>query len=199
MSSKKKIKQAIYTMVFMIIITAICSAGIAYTYQRTLKQIKMNERIFLQKAVLEAAGILPDNTNTENTALIYDDNVYQEENNGQPWYVIKNGNYVFPVEGTGLWGKINGVVGLQDDLKTITGVSFIKNNETPGLGARITEKWFGSQFKDKQGPLTFVAEGSKGGTNQFDGITGATITTTAVQNMVNNTLKSAPELVKVKK
>ncbi len=195
MSSKKKIKQAIYTIVFMVIITAICSAGVAYTYHNTLKQIKMNEEMYLKKAVLEAAGIQTDNLDSEKIASVYDENVKKKESNGKVWYVLKNGDFVFPVTGTGLWGKIDGVVGLKKDLKTLTGVSFINNNETPGLGARITEKWFGLQFNGKQGPVTFVAEGTNGNINQFDAITGATITTTAVKNMVNSTLETAHSTV----
>ena len=43
-------------------------------------------------------------------------------------------------------GKIDAVIGIKRDFKELTGISFTANNETPGLGARITEKWFCEQF-----------------------------------------------------
>eukprot|EP00831_Metopus_contortus_P082201 TRINITY_DN8832_c0_g1_i2.p2 TRINITY_DN8832_c0_g1~~TRINITY_DN8832_c0_g1_i2.p2 ORF type:complete len:280 (-),score=51.00 TRINITY_DN8832_c0_g1_i2:4-843(-) len=112
------------------------------------------------------------------------------------WYRTKSGDYVIPVTGTGLWGKIDAVIGFDKTFKTLTGISFTANNETPGLGARITEKWFCKQFRDKKAPLSFVAEGTKTNkNNEFDAITGATITTSAVRDMVNKTAKEAPGMV----
>ncbi len=189
-------KQGVYAIVFMVVITAICVSGVAYVYHKSLHQITVNEDMFTRKAVLEAAGLLYENKlSGDRISAIFEKNVNEKNIDGRIYYVLKNGNYVIPVTGIGLWGKIDGVVGLEKNLKIITGISFIKNNETPGLGARITEKWFCRQFKGKEGPMTFVAEGSKTDIRQFDGITGATITTTAVQNMVNNTLKNVPEIV----
>jgi Na+-transporting NADH:ubiquinone oxidoreductase subunit C len=99
--------------------------------------------------------------------------------------------YVFIREGAGLWGTIVAAVGLDSELEHITGVAFLRQNETPGLGARITEEWFTTQFVGKQGPLTMVPEGEPAGETEFDAITGATITATAVQDLVNAVIQEA--------
>jgi Na+-transporting NADH:ubiquinone oxidoreductase subunit C len=197
MSGKSKMKQGIYTVIFMVVITAICVAGVSWLHHKSLKKITMNNDMFAREAVLEAAGLLPKNrVNAEDISDIFQKNVIEKKLDDKVLYILKNGNYVIPVIGIGLWGKIYGVVGLENNLKILTGVSFIKNEETPGLGARITEKWFCRQFNGKEGPMTFIAEGTKGNDREFDGITGATITTRAVQEMVNRTLIDAPGIVR---
>ncbi len=175
---KSKLKEALYTIIFMVVMTAICVGGVSFVYQKSKAQITLNEEMFLRKAVLQAADILPEKADAKKVSQVFDERVKKEKE----YYMVNNGNYVFPVTGTGLWGKIDAVVGVKKDGKTLTGVSFTQNNETPGLGARITESWFCNQFKGKTGPMSFVAEATKSDkSDQFDAITGATITTRAVQ------------------
>ena len=189
---KSKLKEALYTIIFMVAMTAICVGGVSIVYQKSKAQITLNEEMFLRKAVLQAADILPEKADAKMVSQVFDERVKKEKE----YYLVNNGNYVFPVTGTGLWGKIDAVVGVQKNGKTLTGISFTQNNETPGLGARITEPWFCNQFKGKVGPMSFVSEGTKNDkSDQFDAITGATITTRAVQRMVNKTLKEAPEIL----
>jgi len=60
----------------------------------------------------------------------------------------------------------------------ITRVKILKQEETPGLGARIMEKWFIDQFsKLKEENLSFRRDNPKG---KIDGITAATISSRAV-------------------
>lgn len=56
-------------------------------------------------------------------------------------------NYIFPVNGKGLWGPIWGYVALEPDLNTISGVFFDHKGETPGLGAEINTRTFQQQFE----------------------------------------------------
>ncbi len=111
--------------------------------------------------------------------------------------VVKDGEkfFVCPMVGTGLWGPIWGYVSLEEDYKTIYGARFDHKAETPGLGAEIKEDFFQVKFEGKQLQL---ADGSdlfnvlKGGaqTNEHsvDGITGGTITSKGVDEMLNRTL-----------
>ncbi len=194
MKKRSKLKEYFYTVIFTVIMTAVCIFIVSFAYQKTKARITLNEDLFLKKAVLSAAGIKAGNT-PEETAKIFDLNIAVMKN-GKTWYRTKSGNFVIPVIGTGLWGKIDAVIGIKRDFKELTGISFTANNETPGLGARITEKWFCEQFRDKRFPLSFVPEGTKDNkNNEFDAITGATITTTAVKDMVNKTAKEAPGIV----
>ena len=113
-----------------------------------------------------------------------------------PLYVCeKNGKklYVIPVVGSGLWGPIWGYVALEDDMETIFGASFAHKTETPGLGAEINMPSFTDQFQGKSlreaSPyFNVLKSGSATDDNSVDGITGGTITSKGVEEMMNRTL-----------
>ena len=101
--------------------------------------------------------------------------------------------YVLPVYGAGLWGPIWGYIAVNDDGNTIYGANFSHEGETPGLGARITEQSFQDLFVDKHlfvdGDFKSVAVLKKGqkatnGAEQIDALTGATITSRGVSDMM---------------
>ncbi len=104
--------------------------------------------------------------------------------------------YVVPMVGTGLWGPIWGFVSLKSDLNTIFGANFDHKTETPGLGAEINGASFEGQFsgdniyKDGEVALT-VFKGSGGDASQYgvDGITGGTITSKGVEEMIRRTFE----------
>lgn len=196
MNNRKKIKEAAYTIIFMVVMTVVCVGAVSVIYQQSKGRIDLNQEMFVRKAVLQAAGILPEKADAAKISEVFQAEVKEVGKGKEKYYKVKNGSYVFPVTGTGLWGKIDAVVGLDKNLKTIAGISFTDNNETPGLGARITESWFCNQFRNKKGPMSFVPEGTKNeADNEFDQITGATITSNAVKDMVNRVLKDAPERI----
>lgn len=154
-----------------------------------------------KKAVLYAAGIEAPEDSFELEKL-YNRRIKETELENETVFQILDdsgdleGFAVYGI-GPGLWGEIQAVMGFENDGKTLTGLEFIKQNETPGLGARITEDWFKEQFRGKQGPFTMVPEGtSSTSPNQFDSITGATRTSTAVRTIINNTLKKADSIAK---
>lgn len=108
--------------------------------------------------------------------------------------------FVVPMAGTGLWGPVWGYVALRNDYKTIAGAKFDHEGETPGLGAEIK----GAEFQNKltpegsskvvnyDGPFAFQV--MKSGTpnlnaSQIDGITGGTITSVGVGEMLDRSFK----------
>jgi len=135
---------------------------------------------------------------------------YFKKSEGKPYqlplYVLdKNGEtiYVIPLLGTGLWGPIWGNIALKEDLNTVAGVYFDHKGETPGLGAEITTKAFRDQFIgkkifDDQGNFTSIKV-VKGGAKTLppdmqihgvDAISGGTITSNGVNDMLKNVLES---------
>lgn len=119
--------------------------------------------------------------------------------NNLPVYICKVNNetkYVIPMTGRGLWGGLWGYIAVNADLKTVYGAFISHESETAGLGALIAEEKFQDQFKGKhifadttsqQVALTVVKNGKveAGKENyQIDGITGATLTSVGVANMV---------------
>lgn len=100
-------------------------------------------------------------------------------------------NVVLPINGNGLWGQIYGFLTLKSDINTIEGISFYQHKETPGLGALIeTPKWratwVGKQAYDGDKIVTGVVKSGtpKPTPNYVDGITGATLTSAGVNNMI---------------
>lgn len=110
---------------------------------------------------------------------------------------VKDGKtlYVCPMVGTGLWGPIWGYVALEDDYKTIYGAKFDHKTETPGLGAEIKEAAFQEKFEGKEldtsnnsNMFSVLKGGSVTNEHSVDGITGGTITSKGVDEMLNRTL-----------
>lgn len=103
--------------------------------------------------------------------------------------------YIFPVQGKGLWGPVWGYVALDADMNTIYGVVFDHASETPGLGAEITGNAFKSQFIGKTifdgetfKGLLVVKGTAAGNTHEVDAISGGTITSRAVESMINSNM-----------
>lgn len=113
-----------------------------------------------------------------------------------PLYVYeKDGQkgYVMPLQGAGLWGDIWGNIALASDFNTVVGVNFSHASETPGLGAEIATKAFqepfaGKHIYDADGKFTSVPVKKNATGNEVDAISGGTITSTAVSDMLYNDL-----------
>lgn len=97
---------------------------------------------------------------------------------------------VLPIQGYGLWGTIYGFLTIGSDMNTIKGISFYDHKETPGLGARIEEPkwramWTGIHSYDENGAVaTGVTKAGNPKDNWVDGISGATLTSRGVSNMI---------------
>lgn len=106
--------------------------------------------------------------------------------------------YIIPVYGAGLWGPIWGYVAFDADGSTVYGAYFAHQGETPGLGAEIEKPEFGSKFVGKNvvkdghfAPIAVVKAGQEplGDEDYVDGISGGTITSKGVSDMLSNCLK----------
>lgn len=104
--------------------------------------------------------------------------------------------YVIPVYGMGLWGAINGYIAINADKSTVFGTYFDHESETAGLGAEIKDnRAWQNQFKGKklfaQDPHKIALAVSKkveDPSTQVDGITGATLTSNGVTEMLQTCL-----------
>ena len=115
-----------------------------------------------------------------------------------PVFKFKNGRTVVPIYGAGLWGPIWGYISFEADNATIAGAYFDHESETAGLGAKIVEPEFRSQFEGKhirnaEGAVVSVAVLKAGkhaeGQEQVDAISGATITSSGVSTMLEVNLE----------
>ncbi len=123
-----------------------------------------------------------------------------------PMYVVDNPDgkiYIIPLLGAGLWGPVWGNIALGEDFSRVLGVTFDHKSETPGLGAEINTPSFQNQFNgkqilDDQGRFVSI-QVVKGGVSNFpanvqkhkvDAISGGTITSNGVNDMIENVLES---------
>ena len=134
-----------------------------------------------------------------NVQAEYRDKELAEEDRNYPLYKAEiDGETVLiiPVVGKGLWGPIWGYISLKDDYNTVYGAVFNHKGETPGLGAEIAQAPFQNPFEGKtiyeDGDLVSITV-RKGGAlpgnpHQVDAITGGTITSNGVTEMLMRTL-----------
>jgi Na+-transporting NADH:ubiquinone oxidoreductase subunit C len=101
---------------------------------------------------------------------------------------------ILPIRGYGLWGTLYGYIAIDKDLNTIRGLEFYEHKETPGLGAEVDNPkwkalWDGKKiYKDGEIEIA-VIKGKVDQTNkmadyQVDGLSGATLTSRGVTNML---------------
>ncbi|MBR3284035.1 MAG: NADH:ubiquinone reductase (Na(+)-transporting) subunit C [Alloprevotella sp.] len=114
--------------------------------------------------------------------------------------------YVLPMTGKGLWGGIWGFIALDEDGETVYGSYFSHESETAGLGALIKEEKFQKEFVGKKAyatdgnvSLTVVKSGTvQDPSTQVDGITGATLTSNGVRDMIADYLENYKTFLKRK-
>jgi Na+-transporting NADH:ubiquinone oxidoreductase subunit C len=190
-------------VLFTAAVTAAFASPVALAHILTEGRVELNRQAHLKEAVLAAAGaevpasprevveafgslVAEEGTGPDGEALY---RIGTIEGSGGPGYVISG-------RGAGLWGRIVALVGFAPDKATLTGLSFLEQSETPGLGARIDEDWFKAQFRGKRGPFTAVPEGAAAGESQFDAVSGATITSEAVREILNSAAARVAELAR---
>lgn len=101
--------------------------------------------------------------------------------------------FVIPMYGMGLWGPIWGYIAVNEDGQTIYGAYFNHEGETAGLGAEIKDskawqdKFTGKKVYDADGtPIIKVLKANevKDASCQVDAVTGATLTSNGVSDML---------------
>lgn len=128
----------------------------------------------------------------------------------RPFYIAEvdgQTKYIVPMTGAGLWGGIWGYVALNDDCQTVFGTYFSHESETAGLGARISEDWFQQEFNgkklyadgnDKTVVLSVVKKGKEGTLqtdNYVNAVTGATLTSNGVNDMIQKSLTNYQDIL----
>jgi len=108
------------------------------------------------------------------------------------WIDEKNAieKLVLPIRGYGLWGTLYGYLSLDSDLNTVRGIEYYDHKETPGLGGEVDNPnwksdWYGKRIYNDDGSVgLYVTKGASSTDYEIDGISGATLTTNGVSNMI---------------
>lgn len=173
----KKIARMILTLTLLGLISGLALSMVSNYADPLIKQNK-------QEAIREAIYYVVQ------TAESYE----EESMDGKVVYETYNSSdelvgYAFTASGGGYQGTIRLMVGTGPNLQKIKGMQILESSETPGLGGKIRGENFKSQFRNlqvrKEVGLVKSAEPEKG---EIQAITGATISSRAVVNIINKEL-----------
>ncbi len=174
---KLNVKEIIRPTAILFIICVLVSAALAGTNLLTADRIAEQAAAKAEesrKLVLPEAESFEEQPATQ-TAGAYHKGMAGDEIVG----------YVFETSSKGYGGDVKVMTGISAD-GDITGVVILSHGETPGLGANAEKEEFRAQYQQAapEGGIQIVkyqtpAEG------QIEAMTGATITSTAVTNAVN--------------
>jgi electron transport complex protein RnfG len=155
-------------MVLLTIVVVVCVSLLTFVDSRTRDRIRAQEDETLKVMLTE---MFPEMSRYE-----FQDDIYTVFSDGSQL------GYAFLAIGRGYGGDINILVGLEDET-TVKGIKIVSQEETPGLGTRITEPFFTDQFAGID--ITDIALRRDGG--QIDAITSSTISSSAVVEAVRDT------------
>ncbi len=193
-------KKKLYSIVYMFVVTLLFAAMVSAVRFSLHERIEMNDRVKMKKIVLAVFGLPEDKSMSDGdisalfekritTVKIQEETVYAalEDDGTTP------AGYAFKVSGPGFWGPIYAMAAVDAKADRILGVRFYRHVETPGLGARISEKWFTDQFVslqikpfgDQDNYFTLTRPGKSRGSHELDAVTGATMTSQAVERFLN--------------
>ncbi len=178
-------------ILFMIAITVVFTGILATINEITAEQIALNEEAAEQRSFLNVVDIDYEELSAEEVNELFEEVFNEITVAGHDLFEAHvNGDligYVYPMADSAVWGELRGIIGIHRDFDRLLGVEFLSHNETPGLGGRIEEDEFKEQFRDYdisdvEGNNFIDYEG------EIDAISGATGTSNAVRNIMNNHL-----------
>ena len=188
-----------YTIIYSAVLVIIVAFLLAFVYQALKPLQDANVALDQKKQILNALNMrnLPD----DEVEATYGKVVKETEQNGKTIYdchVDGHEVYIFPMKGMGLWGGISGYIAIDgNDMNTVYGVYFNHEGETAGLGAEIKDnvewqkKFEGKKvFKDGSKEIALgVKKKVENPDNEVDAVTGATLTSNGVDEMLKKCLK----------
>ena len=194
-----------YTIIYSAILVVIVAFLLAFVSQALKSKQDANVALDQKKQILYSLNIR--GLDGEEAEAKYKEVVKSEEKAGEKTYYLCDidgkKKYVFPLKGMGLWGGISAFVSVDDDLNTIYGAYFNHEGETAGLGAEIKdsqawqEKFQGKKIFSDDGTVAIaVVKKVEVPASQVDCVTGATLTSNGVSDMLRDGLKEYLENLK---
>jgi electron transport complex protein RnfG len=159
----------------------------------TKEKIALNIQKEIESAIIK---VIPGTTQNQKLYEEEDLTIYQgKDADGQTT------GYAVQTTGIGFQDKITLLYGIDRSRTKIIGLTIIEQKETPGLGAKITDRDVFLQFwknRDINQPLTLrkppVNSLDQLGPSEINSITGATISSRKVLEIVNGSLERMEEL-----
>ncbi|MDP8256428.1 MAG: FMN-binding protein [Candidatus Alcyoniella australis] len=202
MSNRSRAFSVLYTALISALFVALVSAVALATRQR----IELNEQVATQREILKVSGLWDSQRYASVREMPAAQIAQRFERliqgpkrvGGLELYYARNDSgqleaIIFDIQGMGFWGPIHGWLAVEPGTNRIKGISFDRQEETPGLGGEIVKPWFQQQFvgielaapRAGRPAIELVSNAAEKLPNQVDAITGASRTSYAVQQMLN--------------
>ena len=197
-------KGSAYTLGYAAVLGAACALLLTGVASFTAPYRSANADADRKRNILTVLEVpYPKKVSSEELVNIFETNVREEESpNLEMYRYIPSGDssgketVAVHFEGPGLWGPIRGFLALDTDMRTIRGITFYEQEETPGLGGEIASDWFrkafvGKKITDASGQPGIIIKGGgeTNAVNEVDTISGATMTCDKVQELLNNVIE----------
>jgi len=201
------VKRSIYTLGFMAALGAVCAALLTAVGQLTGERYAHNRQAEELLIILTALEPTYDSAAPARRVLRDFETMIpcgDEKLGDLTVYRYGRGGTVRAVAvrfcGPGLWGPIEGYLVLEPDMETIRSLAITRHEETPGLGGEIASEefrrqWGGKRIVSPEGTVGvfLTAAGTASGKNEVDAITGATMTSNALEKMINELIAKIPK------
>lgn len=189
-----------YTIIYSAAIVIIVAFLLAFVNQALKSRQQANVALDQKKQILASLNIrnLSDSEAEQTYAKMLKSE--QKVGNGTVYTFDVDGQtkYVLSAKGMGLWGGISGFIAVDADKSTVFGAYFNHESETAGLGAEIkdNQQWQ-EQFRgrhlfagnDRSKIALSVMKKKTDPDTQVDAVTGATLTSNGVSDMLHDTQK----------
>ena len=209
MSKKLNTNSNLYIIIYAALMVVIVAFLLAFV-SKALQQ-KSDANVAIDKKSQILAALCIRSLDKSMVEAKYAEVVKEEKDmDGEhPLYICEvdgQTKYVVPVKGMGLWGGLWGYIGINDDGCTVYGAYFSHESETAGLGALIAELPFQEQFKGKKifdsngnVVLSVIKVGKKidglDASSRCDALTGATLTSDGVDQMLKSCLAKYKDIL----
>ena len=169
-----------YPIIFLTLVVLLSVVALTLVDGVTAERIAANKREAIKQMLAALFPAMADFAYDEETGLysLYDERavtIDEETGESSVDQSFPAVGYAFMTNGKGYGGKIGILVGLETN-RALRGIRVISHQETPGLGAKITDIGFLDQFVGLvPAQLALARDGGA-----VDAITGATISSRAV-------------------
>ena len=193
-----------YIIIYSAILVVIVAFLLAFVYQALKPMQDANVALDVKKQILYSLnirGLDGSEAEAKYAEVVKEEKdvegqkVYQCEVNGEKIVVVS-------MKGMGLWGGISGYMGIKPD-GTVYGAYFNHESETAGLGAEIKdsqawqEKFIGKKIFGDDGKVVLsIVKKVEDPATQVDVVTGATLTSNGVDDMIKASLANVAKVLK---
>ena len=194
-------KASLYTVAYASVLGAVCAGLLTGVAKFTRPYREANKEAEKNRNILGVLDVSFDESSSAKQLLeIFKKNVTEPKLGALSLYAAsdertgKTRTVAVEVAGPGFLGPIRGFLALDPEMKTIRGVTFHEQQETPGLGAEITTEEFRNRFKgkslvDSDGKPGIRIRAGASGPNGVDAIVGATMTCGKVEALLNKAIE----------